>query len=276
MTKKYNPMSKEFQEEVKRLGLTGNQLVEKYRKEAKVKFNLNTLEQQFGKEFANWAKENIGKVPDKWIDAGCKTRKEYVDRNAQKLLFKDESERIKNWRHDKKINLPMKDNKECSSYLGVHKGEILFGKKFLPIIFEHVEHTNYGNRGFDFICKDPKQEFIDKYPHYKLERCKEYKVQIKTRSLTYVSQCDTYSGYMFNIRYNNIPDIFILVGFEEREDPCPSVVWMFLKNYDARAKKFWNRDTFSITNNQKGFRDFVKFQLKDELNRYIGNSRHQE
>lgn len=33
--KTYNPMNKEFQEEAKRLGLTGNQLVQKYKKEGK-------------------------------------------------------------------------------------------------------------------------------------------------------------------------------------------------------------------------------------------------
>ena len=33
---KYNPMSKEFQEEAKRLGLTGNQLIQKYIKEGKL------------------------------------------------------------------------------------------------------------------------------------------------------------------------------------------------------------------------------------------------
>ena len=35
MTKHYNPMSKEFQDECKRLGLTGNQLMTKYKREGK-------------------------------------------------------------------------------------------------------------------------------------------------------------------------------------------------------------------------------------------------
>jgi hypothetical protein len=33
---KYNPMSKDFQEEAKRLGLTGNQLTKKYVQEGKI------------------------------------------------------------------------------------------------------------------------------------------------------------------------------------------------------------------------------------------------
>jgi hypothetical protein len=36
MLSKYNPMSKEFQKEIKRLGLTGNQYIRKLREEGKL------------------------------------------------------------------------------------------------------------------------------------------------------------------------------------------------------------------------------------------------
>ena len=246
-----HPCNKEFQEEAKRLGLSGNELTNKYRKEGRIKPADSSISNRdnWNTRSSRYSKYDLH-------------RKDY---NNKKEYFRDY---VRKKRHMTGENLPMEDNESCSSHLGVQIGEIQFGKNFLSIIFEYVEHMNYGTLGFDFICKDPRQEFINKYPDYKLERCKEYKVQIKTRSVTFVNKSETYSGYMFMIRYNK-PDIFILVGFEKRQDLYPSAVWMFLKNSIIREKEIWKRDTFSITNNQKGFNEFDKFQLKEELKMFI-------
>lgn len=45
MLSKYNPMSKEFQKDANRLGLTGNQYIQKLGEEGKLRSIMNTLKE---------------------------------------------------------------------------------------------------------------------------------------------------------------------------------------------------------------------------------------
>ena len=75
------------------------------------------------------------------------------------------------------------------------------------------------------------------------------------------------------IRYNNIADYFILVGFDNREDLDILYIWMFHKDQIIRDNKFWKRDGFAITNNDKGLKKFKNYEIIDELGmlKYIIN-----
>lgn len=77
---KYNPMSKEFQEEAKRLGLTGNELISIYKKEEKIFNDANRTYKKYQyfieyfdqfviaiNPYIQWLKDEINKSKDKKI-----------------------------------------------------------------------------------------------------------------------------------------------------------------------------------------------------------------
>ena len=145
----------------------------------------NNLVERYGKEFADWAKQNKCKVENKYLMAGCKKEKEYKDKLAKNKGFKDRAEEMSEWNYRTGRQIPSSGDEYCSLYLGKHVGERLFNK-FLLIIFENVEKsTRHNDGGVDFICRHPRQEFVDTHPQLKLEINKEYKVQLKTRCLIY-------------------------------------------------------------------------------------------
>lgn len=86
--------------------------------------------------------------------------------------------------------------------------------------------------------KNPKQEFIDKYPYLKLERNKEYKIQLKMRCL---------------LNDSVTPRWKFAVGH------------MFHKDEIIGEKGFWRRESISITNSQRFLLGFRRFDLIDEL-----------
>jgi hypothetical protein len=152
----------------------------------------------------------------------------------------------------------------CSLYFGKYIGERLFCK-FLLIIFESVEKTaGHNDGGVDFICRHPKQEFINRYPQLRLEINKEYKIQLKMRCLIY------YQGmspkWLFTIK-NDIADYFILCAWDNRENLVPLHIWMFHKDDIVRGKPFWQRQNLSITNIPNGILEFNTYELKCELDK---------
>lgn len=222
---------------------------------------------EYGREFILWALENgifkrpseVDKDKNKGLygKAGCKNSKEYQDKNAQKLGYDSNAERVRERRWNKGTYSPMSENGNCSSYFSDITERIF--NEFLLTIFEYVEHMNYGNIGFDFICKNPIQEFIDKYPQLKLGIDKEYKIQLKSRCLQYVGKR---IGMNFTgIDYNNIADYFILSGWNNRESLVPLHVLMFHRDNIIRGEKFWNRECFYITNNPYYLGQFRKYEL---------------
>ena len=95
-------------------------------------------------------------------------------------------------------NLPMDENKNCPSYLGVHIAERLIRNRY----GDDIEVMPYGNPGYDFICNKGKL------------------VDAKSACL------NKYDGWLFHIGRNTIADFFICTAFDNREDLNVLHVWM--------------------------------------------------
>lgn len=222
------------------------------------KDNMKILGFENGYMFIKWMQQNgILKNPtdikrkdrERTIkNSKCKDLKEYQDKCAQKLGLRDRLEKKNQWGYDAEGVIPMSKNKDCSAHFGVYIGEKLF-ERFLLTIFEHVLITSYNDRGFDFVCKNPRQKFIDKHRHFKLETDKEYKIQLKVRCLRYRNKNSWWD--FTRIDYNNIPDFFILAGWDNRESLQPIHIWMFHKDDIIRGEPFWMRRSLTITDNYK-------------------------
>lgn len=226
------------------------------------------LEQNYGKDFADWAIENIYKVPIAYLKAGCRNWKEYFDKNAKLAGFKDYNERqkLRSWENGYKI--PKYINKECASYFS-EKSEEYF-RKYLLDYFENVKRTEKGSwdNGIDIYSSNPKQKFIGKY---QLEQ-REYRIQIKAKTLYYELGYDptgNYSVWKFPIRTNmvNIPDFWIFAGYKNREENNPEHIWIIHRDEIIYTKmitnlKLYERNTINIINNSKNLKKFEKFELR--------------
>lgn len=222
-----------------------------------------------GYEFTYWMQQNkIMKNP-------TKVKQDNDDRLAREKGFANENEeqRIKyreyknewqiNNRYNKGINIPMIENKDCSNYIGISIGENL-AERFLLTIFECVNkmRLGYHEGGIDFCCKNPKKEFIGKYA---LEKNMEYRIQVKTGCLQYRYYGSEY--WNFHIRYNNGPDYFLLIAFDDKENVDHMYSWFIHKNEKVRGKNFWSRDSLSMINKPSKLFELKKYELKDELDK---------
>lgn len=216
-------------------------------------------------------------------DSGCKTGKEYRDICAQRLGYLNNADRrrdpTREYNHCTGRHLPMGFNENCSSNFGVHIGEQVF-KEYLLTIFKYVEKKDYGNSGYDFLCKDVIQEFIDKYPQFKLERNREYKIQLELRCLQYVEGKNPY--WKFLIDYNRIADIFLFSGWDDRQSLQPIYSWLFHRNEKIKygmsysnLEYFWKRETITITNNDN-IKRFNKYELPLQKLKDIWNNKRCE
>jgi hypothetical protein len=205
---------------------------------------------EYGREFVIWALENgIFKQPseveeiknkDLYSKAGCKNSKEYQDKNAQKLGYESNSERVRMGRWNKGLHSPMSENDECSSYFGVYIAE-----NYISKLFEDPIVAPYGTQGYDWICRKGK------------------KIELKSRCL---QQQGKRIGWNFTgIDYNNIADYFILSGWKDRESLLPLFAWMFHRKDIIRGREFWDRESFYITNRPEYLREFKRYELKDKL-----------
>ncbi len=208
-------------------------------------FDYKYLEKKYGEEFAKWAEQNKNKIQTHVLNAGCKTGYEYRNKNAQKLGFKDHAERTRDrsreYCYDKGIYGPASENEYCASYFGVHIAE-----KYIMKTFEDPIQMPLNNPGFDWICK------------------KGYKIDSKAACLNYHNKNPS---LIFPIRYNNIADYFILSGWDNRESLQPICVWIFHKDDIVRGKKFWKRDTITITNTPEGLKQFEKYEVTNRLDK---------
>jgi hypothetical protein len=109
-----------------------------------------------------------------------------------------ELERIRRYKNGE--NLPMSKNKDCSSFLGVHIAENL-----LEQYFNNVIAMPYGNPGYDFICSN------------------NYKIDVKSACCSY----NPTTHWKFSIRYNDIPDYFLLLAFDNRTNLNLLHMWIF-------------------------------------------------
>jgi ribosomal protein L37E len=92
---------------------------------------------------------------------------------------------------------PYNENKECSSFLGIHVAE-----RVLSHVFKDVKRMPLNNPGYDVICN-----------HNKL-------IDIK-------SACQMKDGrWQFHISNNVIADFFLCLAFDNREDLNPLYAWL--------------------------------------------------
>jgi len=100
--------------------------------------------------------------------------------------------------HRKNGVLPMSENKECASYMGVYVNE-----RLLRHYFNDVEVMPYGNKGYDIVCNHGK------------------KIDGK-------SCCIRKNGnsWTFIINHNTIADYFVLVAYGNRKDMNPLHIWL--------------------------------------------------
>lgn len=185
------------------------------------------------------------------------------ERLAKELGYECYKDLDREYRHERGEYLPSEFNEDCSVNFGILKGEELFAR-FLVNYFERVKHMKNNNRGFDFICENPRQEFINKYPQFRLERDKEYKLQFKSRCIKYNNMCN-WSGWDFRVDHNSTADIFIFSSWSNREDLEPLHVWIFLREDIIRDRPLWKRVSLCISNTSKGLVEFDNNELKDEL-----------
>lgn len=195
------------------------------------------------KEYRNKLAQNIR----------CNTRREYDDKKAQEFGFKDTSERTKIRRWSIGDNEPAEFNEACSTWFAEFTENLMIHR------YPGATKMPPNNPGFDYLWKD-------------------IKINNKGRCLYYGK--DRSPNCAFPIGYNNDTDIFILSGWDNRENLNPLFVLEFYKNDLVRKGKggftskvkFWKRYTFSVTY-PEGLWQFEEYQidlgwLKDILKRF--------
>ncbi len=185
------------------------------------------------------------KVHEKAIEnAGCKTKKEYLDKCARAAGFKDYAEQKKEWRHETGRQIPKEDNPYCSAHFGD------FTENLMIRTFEGAIRMPYGNPGYDWTCK--RGDKIDNK-----------------------GVCCGNRRYAFGIKYNDKTDWFILSAWDNRDSLTPLYVWAFHKNDIVKyrigngyiLKKFCDRETFTIPDNPEGLKEFEKYEVSDRLDK---------
>lgn len=210
-----------------------------------------------GYDFTVWMQQNgIMRNPSDVL-------REFKHKRACDLGYINIAEREREWynNNDNIIHISGCEDSNWSTFFG-NRAEDLF-EEFLETIFMCVEHMRYGNVGFDFICRNPRKEFVCRYPQFKLGEDKEYKIQIKVKCLR-----DNGKGsiqWNFSIGYNKIPDYFILCGFDNRERLNPLYILVFHKDDIIRDEKFWRRDSFTVANRANCLLPFRSHELTSEL-----------
>lgn len=136
----------------------------------------------------------------------CRACKREYQNNYRSTRREELRIRDQEYRHRIGFNLPMEKNRKCSAFLGVHIAEQVLSK-----VFKNVEHMQYGNHGYDFICGNG------------------FKIDVK-------SSCrHVYKGHSdrwgFVINKNVIANYFICLAFDNREDINPEHIWLIDGKY---------------------------------------------
>jgi len=204
-----------------------------------------------GNEFVDWMRQNGILVSTISIrhknirriieNAGCKTEQEYRNKLAQRSGFKDFNDQRREWRHERGENLPLEFNEDCSSWFGDFTENLMIHR------YPGAKKMPYGNQGFDYLWNGEK-------------------IDNKGRCLKYYGN---WSGWGYDIGYNNVTKKFILSGWDNRESLNPLFAFEFDKNDLVRIGKgnnvhkveFWKRDSFTITNTPEGLEQFGEYQI---------------
>lgn len=191
------------------------------------------IERQYGKDFTDWAKKNR-KIPDSWINAGCKTAYDYCNRCAIKAGYKDIREKNREWSHETgRTGIAIEINEDSESWFGN------FVENYMVQKYHGAEKMPPGNIGFDWMWEG-------------------IKIDCKGRCLDYGQ------SFAFPIYHNNIADKFILTGWDNRESLAILIALEFDKNDLVRyklgggyiLKKFWQREYITIPYTKKGLNEF--------------------
>jgi len=105
-------------------------------------------------------------------------------------------------RHRRNGVKPMSENKECASYLGVHIAE-----QMLSEVFKDVKRMPNNHPGYDFICNNDK------------------KIDVKASCLGRGKNGKS-DYWDFSIKRNGIPDYFLCIAFDDRENLNPLHLWL--------------------------------------------------
>ncbi len=191
-------------------------------------------------------------------------RKVLDDKRAIRMGYSNFNELRRSKKHLSGEQVAMDENKECSSYLGVHIIERKVAPVILNMIFEKVTLMPYSNPKFDALCSNAKEEFIKKYPNITLERNKDYKIQIKSSSLVQNINCST-SSLAFGIRRNNLADYFLLIAIGDREKLNLLHIWLIGKNDEVSYRKVTELINLKISNSRQGLYRVSKYELAKEF-----------
>lgn len=251
-------MSQEFQEEAKRLGLTGNQLTQKYINENKMP-DPTIVNRNNGQEFLKRNK--------------YKDNTEYRNKCAQKLGYNGHSERYRERNTDlQRISdgcTPISEDKSLNQYIGEHIGENV-GNMILSEIFGGIEEKMlHDNPGYDCIVKG------------------RYKVDIKTDVL----RRDGYNSWEYYINQNNVAHCFLLLAFDNIDILNLLHAWLIYGNDMVRKgtskggyklERLCMRKSISIVNGSESsmsFKHFKKYdyidrlKCKDKIKEYCDNNK---
>lgn len=230
-----NPTRVEKEKKAKCRGFDNLEDFEKYEKECEDKGYKNycqTLEEKYGKEFADWTRNNKDKAANAWLNIGCKTMREY------------DAKRIKAWKHKNGTSIPMQKNENCTSYVGICIGE----KTSEPILIEIFGNIDkimpYGNPGYEYIVKGG------------------YKIDVKTSNIQDNKvEGSFYESWDYHIKYNQIADYFLLLAFDNLDNKKLIHIWLIENNSIIRGKLMKEFDHLKIMNSPRSIEYFGKYEF---------------
>jgi hypothetical protein len=130
---------------------------------------------------------------------------------------------------------PMSENKECSSFLGCYVAERVLSK-----VFKDVEVMPNNNPGYDFVCNKGK------------------KIDVKSSCVRNMGKKSPM--WHFSIRKNLMPDYFLCLAFDNREDLNPLYAWL-LPSYKINFKTLVGISESTINKWDKYKLDIGKVEL---------------
>lgn len=203
--------------------------------------DMKRLKFETGYIFTDWMQHNG------IMNNATKVRQKQKDDWAKSIGFEDFNDYRRDLYYESGRGLPSEANENCPTYLGV------FTENLMIYRYPGAKKMRYGNPGFDYLWN-------------------EIKIDVKGKCITL--RPGKLPGFTFPIRYNDIPDKFVLVGYENRDNLNPIYAWEFDRDEIVRyrigdryiLKDFWERHTFTISYTPEGLSEFKDHQINiDEL-----------
>lgn len=240
-----HPCNKERQEDMKRLGFVSGYEYICWLKQIGAIKNCSDIEHEYRNKLARI----------KGYKNDTDRRKADGDRLARELGYESFKDYAKELRYERGKILPAEFNENCPANFGLKTEKLI--EKFLFVIFEYVERTDYHDKGIDFFCKNPRKEFIEKYPQFNLEINKEYRIQHRSQCLT------SNNSWIFGINYDQINDYFLLSAWKDRKSLEAMHLWLIHRDEKIRKRRLWQYVGLGITNNTNNLKEFSKYEITD-------------